>query len=125
MTKVYAILCVIILTVLMALGAIWQHGRYVALQEKFEAIVEANAELAEASKKQDAKLQASEDAIKRLGEAVKDSTQQTQADIKSLNSITRQGNENERAIMSASLPPSIDRLLDNAYKSRSEVGTNP
>ncbi len=125
MTKLYVILCVIVLTVLMTLGAIWQHGRYVALQEKFEAIVEANKALAEASEKQEAKLQASEDAIKQISVAVRQSTQQTQADIKSLSTITKQGNENERAIMSASLPPSIDRLLDNAYKSRSEAGANP
>ena len=53
MTKLYVYIGIIILTVLMGLGAFWQHGRYVALSQQFEALQEANKELAEASERAD------------------------------------------------------------------------
>lgn len=125
MTRLYVYIGIIILAVLMGLGAFWQHNRYVALSDRFEAIQEANKGLAEASKKAEAVSTVKTDASKDVTQLVIESNKKTQQQIKELAEAVEKGSADEKALMSSPLPVDVVRMLDNAYQSGDKGGDAP
>ncbi len=125
MARLYIIIGLLILSVLLGLGALWQRDKYVTLSKQFEELVEANKGLAEASEKQGKVLTlVGKDMQQGIAQA-NEALVQTQADIATLNQIKNQGNANERAVMSASLPSAVVGVLDDAYEDRGKAGIDP
>jgi hypothetical protein len=125
MIQRYITIAVFVLAVLTGLGAFWQHRQYIALSQRFESIVEANKALAEASKRQDETLQLSQATMSEQLQAVLQTSKQTQAGQDRIKNSTKQGTQDEKAIMSASLPAAVSSVLDAAYQNNNEVGIDP
>jgi molecular chaperone GrpE (heat shock protein) len=118
MTKLYVYGAIGILTILMGLGAFWQHGRYVALNEQYKLIVEANKGLAEANEKQRQTSEITNQISTEAAQQISSSLLKTQADVRNLTKAVEKGTQDEKAVMSASLPPDVVRVLDNAIEKR-------
>ena len=125
MTKLYVYIGIIILTVLMGLGAFWQHGRYVALSQQFEALQEANKELAEASERADKVGKVKDKSNLEVVELVTQNHKKTQEQIKELAKVVEKGNADEKALMATPLPADVVRVLDNAYQGGDKGGNAP
>lgn len=125
MTKLYVYIGIIILTVLMGLGAFWQHGRYVALSQQFEALQEANKELAEASERADEVGKVKDKAATEIVNLVTQNHKKTQEQIRELTKVVEKGNADEKALMATPLPADVVRVLDNAYQGGNESGDAP
>jgi N-acetylmuramoyl-L-alanine amidase CwlA len=125
LNKVYIYVIIGLLTVLMGVGAIWQHNRYVALNEQFESLVEANKALEEASKKADKAGTVKEDTAVASTKAITRNLQQTQQSLKDLTMAVQKGSQNEKTLMATPLPADVVRVLDAAYEDNDKTGTNP
>jgi len=125
LNKLYIYLIIGLLTVLMGVGAIWQHNRYVALNEQFESLVEDNKALAEASKKADEAGTVRDDAAVATTRAITRNLQQTQKSLKDLTSAVQKGSQNEKTLMATPLPADVVGVLDAAYEDNDKAGTNP
>lgn len=114
--KTYIWIGILLLSVLMGVGAFWQHTRYVALNEQYKSLTEANKGLAEASdraKKVDAVKQG---ASTRVVEVIVEKTKVVEQQKKVVDEVVAQGTPNEKDFMSRPLPPDLVRVLDNAYQ---------
>lgn len=125
MTRVYILIGIIVLTVLMGLGAFWQHNRYVALNQRFKTLKEDYRELAEASEKASKVSTVKDTASTDKTLLILESNKVTQEQVAELARAVQKGNTSEKALMSSPLPPDVVRVLDDAYEDRSEVGTYP
>ena len=123
--KLYIYLVIGLLTVLMGLGAIWQHNRYVALNEQFESLIEANKALAEASKKAEEVAVIKDKTSTATTQAITKNLQQTQQSLKDLTSAVQKGSLNEKTLMATPLPADVVGVLDDAYEDNHKTGTNP
>lgn len=118
MTKLYIYAGIIILTILLGLGAIWQHNRYVALSQQFEALQEANRGLAEASVKAEEASRVKDKAAQQTTKIILDSNKRTQERVSELAEVVNKGTTDEKALMSSPLPPDVVRVLDSTYQDR-------
>jgi len=125
LNKLYIYLAIIALTVLLGLGAIWQHNRYVALRAQFESLVEANKALAEASEKAEAAARLKERIATQANAAISRNIQQTQQSLKDLTSAVQKGSQNEKTLMATPLPVDVIRVLDAAYEDNNKTRANP
>lgn len=125
MIKLYVYTGIITLTVLMGLGAFWQHGRYVALSQQFEALQEVNKELAEASERAGEVGKVKDKAATEIVNLVAQNHKKTQEQIKELTKVVEKGNADEKALMATPLPADVVRVLDNAYQGGNESGDAP
>lgn len=120
MTKLYVYIGIMVLTILMGLGAFWQHGRYVALNQQFEALQEANKSLADASEREGEVSQIKDEAATQIVDLVTQNHKKTQQQIKELAKAVEKGNADEKALMATPLPADVVRVLDNAYQNGDE-----
>lgn len=120
MTKLYVYIGIMVLTILMGLGAFWQHGRYVALNQQFEALQEANKGLADASEREGEISQIKDKAATQIVDLVTQNHKKTQQQIKELAKAVEKGNADEKALMATPLPADVVRVLDNAYQNGDE-----
>lgn len=114
-----------LLTVLMAVGALWMHSRYEALDSQVAGLVEANKGLAEAASQAKSVTKAQDSSSGNVIGMILKNQQETQKNVQELASAVEKGNTNEKALMSSPLPPDVISVLDATYKDRDEIGTNP
>ena len=72
--KTYIWIGILALSVLMGVGAFWQHTRYVALNEQYKSLVEANKGLAEAVDRAEKVDAAKQDTSTRVVEVIVEKT---------------------------------------------------
>ena len=116
--KSYSLAVILFAAILMGIGVFWQHTRYVALNEQYKSLTEANKGLAEASdraKKVDAVKQG---ASTKVVEVIVEKTKVVEQQKKVVDEVVAQGTPNEKDFMSRPLPPDLVRVLDNAYQGR-------
>ena len=114
--KSYSLAVILFAAILMGVGAFWQHTRYVALNEQYKSLTEANKGLAEASdraKKVDAVKQG---ASTKVVEVIVEKTKVVEQQKKVVDEVVAQGTPNEKDFMSRPLPPDLVRVLDLAYQ---------
>ncbi len=114
--KSYSLAVILFAAILMGVGAFWQHTRYVALNEQYKSLTEANKGLAEASdraKKVDAVKQG---ASTKVVEVIVEKTKVVEQQKEVVDEIVAQGTPNEKDFMSRPLPPDLVRVLDLAYQ---------
>ncbi len=114
--KSYSLAVILFAAILMGVGAFWQHTSYVALNEQYKSLTEANKGLAEASdraKKVDAVKQG---ASTKVVEVIVEKTKVVEQQKEVVDEIVAQGTPNEKDFMSRPLPPDLVRVLDLAYQ---------
>ena len=114
--KSYSLAVILFAAILMGIGVFWQHTRYVALNEQYKSLTEANKGLAEASdraKKVDAVKQG---ASTKVVEVIVEKTKVVEQQKKVVDEVVAQGTPNEKDFMSRPLPPDLVRVLDLAYQ---------
>ena len=114
--KSYSLIVIVFATVLLVVGAFWQHTRYVALNEQYKSLTEANKGLAEASDRAKEVDAVKQGASTKVVEAIVEKTKVVEQQKEVVDEIVAQGTPDEKDFMSHPLPPDLVRVLDNAYQ---------
>lgn len=117
--------CIALVTVLLGLGAFWQHQRYVALTEQYKTLVEANTGLAEAVERSAEVDGVKQDVSTKVVEVIVEKTKVIEQQKQQVDEIVAQGTQDEKDFMSHPLPPDLVRVLDDAYQGGNQGGANP
>ena len=118
MSKLYVYTVIGLLTVLMGLGALWQHNRYVSLTKQYEVLVEANKGLEEASKRDKEVSDVKDTSFKEKERIVQDNTKKVNTKVERLEKIAQEGTKDEKTVMATPLPDSVVSVLDSAFEGR-------
>lgn len=116
--KTYIWMGILVLSVLMGVGAFWQHTRYVALNEQYKSLTEANKGLAKAADRSEKVDRVKQETSTKVVEVIVEKTKVVEQQKKVVDEIVAQGTPDEKDFMSHPLPPDLVRVLDNAYQGR-------
>ena len=120
--KSYSLAVILFAAILMGVGAFWQHTRYVALNEQYKSLTEANKGLAEASDRAKEVDAVKQGASTKVVEAIVEKTKVVEQQKKVVDEVVAQGTPNEKDFMSRPLPPDLVRVLDLAYQGTYQGG---